>query len=116
MRALAGGILAVFIVSAGSARAETIKLHCTMPNDPKSEAEDYVVDTEANTVTATLRTVKGREISSSTYAADISSSAIDWTAQNQNGSWKQRFDRAAGTLTSSNGDKETVTEHCTVTN
>ena len=54
MRGTTAVSLLALIMTVAAARAETIKLHCTVQTTPKSEAEDYVVDTDDNTVTVIL--------------------------------------------------------------
>ena len=115
MRNVCAVVLASLVGAAAFAQAETIKLHCTLPSDPKSEAEDYIVDTDDNTVTAILHDIHGNVLSSNTYPAKVSATAIDWTKPTPGTAiWTQHYDRTSGTLTSSNNDNESFTETCKV--
>jgi hypothetical protein len=115
MRAI---VVAAFIglaTTAASAHAETIKLHCVVPSAPKAEAEDYVVDTEDNTVTVILYDMRRNVLSSKTYAAKISPDSIEWTVETPGKLiWTQRYDRASGKLTSSNTAGDSLIETCKV--
>jgi hypothetical protein len=115
MRAMIIAAFAGLTAAVATAQAETIKLHCTLPSDPKSETEDYVVDTDDNTVTAILHDIHGNVLSSNTYPAKVSATAIDWTKPTPGTLvWTQHYDRTTGTLTSSNNDDESFTETCKV--
>lgn len=107
--------IAGLAIAAASAHAETIKLRCTVPSTPKSEAEDYIVDTGNNTVTVILYDLRGNVLSSKSYAATISTESIEWTVETAgNLRWTQRYDRSTKTLTSSNSDGESFKETCKV--
>jgi len=106
---------AAIAAAIASAHAEVIKLHCTVPSIPKSEAEDYVVDTDDDTVTVILHDLKGNVLKSKTYPAQISSEAIEWSVETAGDlKWKQRYDRATKTLTASNSNGESFKETCKV--
>jgi len=107
--------IAGLVLTVATAEAETLKLHCTVPSTPKSEAEDYIVDTEDNTVTVVLHDLRGNVLSSKTHSITISADAIEWTVETAGKLvWKQRYDRATKTLTSSNSDGESFKETCKV--
>ena len=105
--------IASLAMTVATATAETIKFRCTLQRTPKSEAEDYVVDTEDNTVTVILRDIHGNVLSSKTHPVAISPDAFEWTLETAgNLKWKQRYDRAKQTLTSSNSNGESLVEMC----
>ena len=115
MRSTAAVSLLALIMTAAAARAETIKLHCTVQTTPKSEAEDYVVDTDDNTVTVILHDTHGNVLSSKSYPATISATTIEWKVETAGSvRWTQRYDRATKTLTSSNNNGESFKETCKV--
>lgn len=105
--------IASLAMTVATATAETIKFRCTLQTTPKSEAEDYVVDTEDNTVTVILRDVHGNILSSKTHPVTVSDDAFEWTLETAGKlKWKQRYDRAKQTLTSSNSAGESFVEKC----
>ena len=107
--------IAGLTIAVAAAHAETIKLRCTVPSTPKSEAEDYVVDTDESTVTVILHDLHGNVLSSKNYPATITPDAIEWTVETAGKlRWTQRYDRATKTLTSSNGNGESFKESCKV--
>jgi hypothetical protein len=116
MRGIAAASVIACAMIAATAEAETIKLRCTIPSTPKSEAEDYVVDIDENTVTVILHDLHGGVLTSKTYPAKISPTAIEWTVETAGKlRWKQRYDRATKTLTSSNSSGESFKETCKIT-
>lgn len=111
----AGALLLALAMTVAAVQAETIKLRCTVASTPKSEVEDYVVDSDDNSVTVILHDIHGKVLSSKTYPATISAKAVEWkieTADNLN--WTQRYDRATKTLTSSNSNGESLKETCKI--
>jgi hypothetical protein len=116
MRGIATASIIACTITVATAEAETIKLHCTIQSTPKSEAEDYVVDTDNDTVTVILHGLRGKVLSSKTYPATISPGAIEWSVETAGGlRWTQRYDRGTKTLTSSNSNGESFKESCKVT-
>jgi hypothetical protein len=108
--------IAGLTIAVAAAHAETIKLRCTVPSTPKSEAEDYVVNTDENTVTVILHDLHGNVLSSKNYPATIKPDAIEWTVETAGKlRWTQRYDRATKTLTSSNSNGDSFKESCKVT-
>lgn len=115
MRATSLVAIVGIIATAATAQAEVIKVRCHVPSIPKSEAEDYVVDTDDNTVTVILRDIHGNVLSSKSYPAQISNAAVEWKVETAGKLvWKQRYDRAAKTLTSSNSNGESFSETCKI--
>ena len=113
MRATLVVAIAGLAMTVATATAETIKFRCTLPSTPKSEAEDYVIDTHESTVTVILRDLRGNVLSSKTHAVQISPEAFEWTLETAGSlKWKQRYDRAKKTLTSSNSNNESFVETC----
>ena len=113
MRGIATASIIACAITIATAEAETIKLHCTVPSTPKSEAEDYVVDTDDNTVTVILHDLKGNVLSSKTHPAAITAGAIEWTVETSGKLvWKQRYDRVTKTLTATNSNGESFKETC----
>ncbi len=116
MRGIAAASIIACTMAIAAAEAETIKLHCTIPSTPKSEAEDYVVDTDDNTVTVILHDLHGNVLTSKTYPATISATEIEWSVETAGKlRWTQHYDRATKTLTSSNSNGESFKETCKVT-
>jgi hypothetical protein len=95
------------------AHAETIEFRCTMDGEPKSNVEEYRADTDENTVTVILHGRGGNVLSSQTFPARITPNGIEWNVTRPDGlAWTLRYDRATGTLTSSNSDNESFTQPC----
>lgn len=113
MRAAFVVAIASLAMTVATATAETIKFRCTLQTTPKSEAEDYVVDTEDNTVTVILRDLRGNVLSSKSHPVTISAEAFEWTLETAGKlAWTQRYDRAKKILTSSNSNGESFKETC----
>ncbi|MBI1210251.1 MAG: hypothetical protein GC190_02210 [Alphaproteobacteria bacterium] len=115
MQRMAVVTTSVLALAIATAHAATIKFRCTVKSTPKSESEEYIVDTDAGTVTVVLHGIRGNVLNSRTHDAKISPDAIEWTVETAGDlSWTLRYDRAAKTLTSSNSHGESFKETCKV--